>query len=655
MSIPKYEIEKAAVKFVIDAKDHFAEQRKSANYQKEWLEAEQSYFNGTSDYYDGLSKVRVPLLHMAVEILVPKYEKSIFPADGNWFQSEPKNLKNEMQVLEAILSQEFLRQQFIDIRARSKIISAIRACVTYGTVFVKTKWEHKIKENYDYNKQGKRVKKWVTLFDNPDVYVPSIWDIYADTKDEDLEGLVIERIVKDYEDLYTNRKHTEDGEEVGLFENVEQLKGNINPNPPIEKSDDELKSDKKIGFKDYTYGSHELKIEALEAWGQIPKWFLTGNEEDKENHLYVDGFIVVGLRSNGEGVALLIRDNPFDHQELPYLRARYIPVNGRLYGLGVMSVNISLERELNTLRNQAMDSRTFNLKPKWLRDIRSGISDAALKDLAQQIIDTNDINGLQALRPNDFTSVILASEANIKQDLYDSTGATKSLAGTPSGSSLDRTATGLTAVIQSGLDRLELAVTVFEEELLKPLVKKFWQLNQQFLPAGREISIFGQQLIRVEPRKIELPTINFTGIREIAAKEFRINTLNILLQNIAPFAQFGIDPIPILFAQLRLMGMTDLVKEIDKRPNSEEQLEQTPEGEVQLLLQGRKVKVDINDNHEAYIQAYRQLLAQSNIPDMVAFNTKEALGQRLVLLKIKNNPELLSNIKGSESSVEISD
>ncbi|MFI5405035.1 MAG: hypothetical protein ACHQ1D_00835 [Nitrososphaerales archaeon] len=638
-------IDTEAAKFVCEAKKHFEMQRKTANYHKAWLNCEKAYFNDIDDFYNGIAKIRVPALFNKVEDIVPKFERSIFPPDGNWFDATPANPEDETQVMQAFLAVKLLRQQVVDIDAKVKIRGILRSLCIYGTVFVKAYWEHKIKERY-VRKNGTREKIWETTFDNPNFYSPSIWDIYADIKDEDLEGIIIERIVKDYEDLYQNREHTEEGNDVGIYRNVEKLKGVKLGLEETVTSDKQI-SDRFTGLKDHSFGNHENKLEVLECWGQIPKWFLTGSNEDKENHLYVDGLIVVGLKAGEEAVTLRISENPFDNQEIAFVRGRYRKIDGRLYGIGVIEPNVPLQMELNTLRSQAMDNRTFNLRPKWLKDISAGIDDEALKDLNFHVIETLDVNGLVPLRPNDYTATILSSENVIKHDIEEGT-VSNTIGGNAGGNSLERTASGLTTVIQSGLDKIEMAISSFEDEVLKPLMNKMWDYNQQFLPDGREIPIIGQQLIRVNPSEITLPPINFSGIRELASKDFKVNTLNVLLQNLAPYAQYGIDPIPVLFLQLRLLGFSELIPEIDKRPNSEEQLEQTPEGEVQLLLIGRKVKIDFNDDHEAYIQAYKQLLAQPNLPVNIAMNTKEALGQRLIALDHKNKQNSASNT-GTES------
>jgi hypothetical protein len=642
MPINQAIIDEAVGAFVLAAKNHFETQRKNAGYETVWRNAENSYFNRGDDYYGGLSRVRIPFLHNKVETIVPKIDKAIFPADGNWMECVPDNPENDIQVETAKGAEFLLKDQLRDIGIRTKYTGMYRSNCVYGTVWAKTKWEHILKKRYK-RVNGQRVAAWTSVFDNPDTYSPSIWDMYADIRDEDLQGLVIERIVKDYQDLWDSRERTEDGETIGVYRNVDQLR-DISDKRQTDNSTIQS-SDATKGLALHEYGPHEHKIVTYECWGPIPLWFLTASEEDKKKKLVCEGFISIAMHGHDKGpVVLLCKDNPLDHQEKPYQRARYIRVDGRLYGIGMMEPNVPMEAELNTLRNQLMDMRTFNLRPKWLLDVSARINHASLKDLAEQIIETQDVNGLQPLRPNDFSASALANESSIKGDLAETTGGSPLTAGFAGGNSIERTSIGVTTLASAALDRFDLVVTNFVEEIIRPQLKQMWALNQQFLPEGRDVQIMGKRMIRVLPNEIALPNINFAGIQASAEKQFRINSANILIQNISPFSALGLNPIPIILEQVKLLGWEKLIPQIDARPDSEELMEQTPEGELQLLMLGRKVRINFDDDHEKFIQAYDQLLANKEISGIVRANTESARGQRIVAMQLKNNPDILNSV-----------
>lgn len=647
--ISDYEINEAAKKLVFGAKSHYLELRRQAGLHEEWKKYEDSYFNGTQDYYNGIARVRIPALHQAVERIVPKMDKVIFPPDGEFFALAARNEDDEVQVEMAEAATALIKQQLIDSKIRSKLIGVYRNLCIYGTMFVKSYWHYQMKKRYRRDEKGDRQEIFEPTIDDPDFYCPSIWDIYADPKDEDLEGAVIERMVTDYHNIFGKRKRKEKGVDKGIYDAdaVERVK---TYKFEREKDSDVQRSNEIRGMGAHAYGPHEHKVIIHQYWGDVPKWFFTKSEEDMENEEVVEDALVEIAGGEEEGEVLRIIDNPFDHNEKPYIRVRYIKIEGKLYGLGVMSVSIPLEAELNTLRNQLMDMRSFMLKNKWLRDRQAEIPDWQLKDMKNLVIDTSDMQGLQPLRPPDFSASAINSEQNIKGDIYDSTGASPLLSGMPTGGSLDRTAGGIATVVQGGLERFELVVTLFEEELLKQLVKHYWMLDQQFLPEGRSVRVVGKPLTTIDPSEIQFNFgIQFLGLRELGEKEYKINALNILLQNLSPYIPLGLDPIPVVLRFFKLMGMGDLAAEVDVRPMS--QLEYSPEGELQLLQMGKIVKIDLRDDHDAYIKAYQSLLEQPSIPDNVKKNTIDALSQRLAAKAlIENSPAILSQMGGEDGA-----
>lgn len=627
--IPQYLLEKEVAEFVLKTKKHFEELRTLAGYDDEWAMCEQVYFNGAqSKMYDGLSKVNTGELHTQVERVVPKYDKVIFPSDGKFLTIKPKNPKDQNEDYASKCTETLLTTQSEDINMRSKMMSIYRSEGIYGTVFVKTFWNHKEVKKY-IRENGKRVEQFATTINGPDFDELNIRDVYIDPADENLEGAVIQAVDVDYHKLWQNRRQTIDGQEVGLYTNVEQLKEvkittELDPNKVISNA---IK-----GLTSHSYSPFEKKIKALEYWGPVPLYFITADDKDKdEGEVVENALIIVTDENSGSGTVLVPpQDNPYDHQEKPFLRARYIKVNGRAYGLGIISrVTIPLEQELNSLRQQLHDNRTFMLRKKWIKDKNSGISNEQLKDVHNLVIDANDINSLREVVTHDFTQTGVVAEQNMRQGLQAATGVTSFLGGTPQGASLERTAGGINTMQSASLERFELVITAFEEDLLLPMMEQFWALNQQYLPEGADVQLIGKPLVRVIPAEIPLKgDMHFGGIKELGSKELKINQLGSLIQNIIPFAQLGADPMPVLFAMIDLMGFGDLKDKIDKRPES--QLEYTPEGEVQMLMMGQMPKVDFNDNHDAYMQAYQELLQKPDLPDNVRKNTTEIMGQRMI-------------------------
>ena len=660
MAIDKQEINESALNLVIATKDHFKKLRQNSGLTSELKAAEKSYNNGSDSFYKGKAKVRNPVLHQAVERIVPKIDKVNFPPDGEFLGIKPKDTNDDISEDDAKATESLIKQQFVDTNVRSKLIGVYRDLCIYGTVFLKTFWDKRTVQRFK-KIDGKRERIFDVVYDNPDFYCPNIWDIYIDPKDENLEGWLIEKIPVKFTDLWDLRKQTneETKEEEGLYNKsalVELRDFSIK-----QDSDDKDKNESQelTGVGGHTYGPHEQKLFLWQAWGDIPKWYFTGSEKDREERTVVrNALIEIATTESGKGVVLRIVDNPFDHGEKPYLRGRYIRVNNKAYGLGVMSVNIPLEAKINTLVNQLIDMQTFNLKRKWIIDRSANINQSDLQDVNNQVIETDLMSGIKDIAPADFSASAQREIEQTKLDVQDSTGASKLLSGTPSGSSLDRTAAGVATVVSGGLEKFELVVTQFQEDVMKQLVRHYWMLDQQFLPNGRAVAITGKGIIKVDPSEIALDgfDLNFLGVRELGEKEFKVNALNILLQNLTPYIPLGLDPVPVVMRFFKLVGMGDLASEVDRRP--ETQLEETPEGEVQLLRFGRKVRIDFNDDHIEFLRAYEEAflgeliqidpvanpseyitefknrLRASDQPENVQRNILEAVGQRQKVMQI---------------------
>lgn len=660
MTITKQEIEEASISLVKELKKHFKMLREQAGLEDQWKAAERAYNNDLEDFYRGVAKVRIPALNQAVEIIVPRMDKTIFDPSGEFFGVEAKDKADDISQEDAVSVKTLIEQQFKDIGVRGKLISGYRDLCIYGTLFVTTYWDKRTKKRYK-RVNGKREEMYDVVYDNPDFYFPSIWDIYIDPKDEKLEGFLIQRIVKNWHELWSQRiRINENNEEVGIYneEAVLQLKDH---KMIKEEDSDKEDSDHNKMLGNHRYSEFEHKIDVLKCYGPIPKWLVTGKEEDKDSGEVCENAVIeLGVVGDFAVVLRSPQDNPFDHLEKPFLRGRYIKLEGQAYGHGVMTVNIPLQMELNTLRSQLMDLRSFILKKKWLINRDANIDSAQLEDINNLIIETDDVNGIRDVVPADFGMSALPQEQIIKQDIQDSTGATKLLGGTPSGSSLDRTATGISLVAQGGLERFELVVTQFEEDVLKPLVNHFWFLNQQFLPEGRDVALTGNSILRVIPSEIPLNglDLNFTGIRELGERGFKIGAINNLIQNLIPYENRGIDTTPLILEQIRLLGFTNLLDKIDQREETD--LEATPEGEVRLLQLGRNVRINFQDDHAAFLKAYESLLNRvvlsdpmndpvqysnevlgaiqnSNLKENVRKNLVEAIGQRLAAIEIKKS------------------
>lgn len=603
--ITTVEVEEKARSLVEDRLAHFQKLRDNSPHPENWEDNENAWHNKTNDYYQGRSKVSVPEIHKAIEKVVAKVVKAIFPSDGNWLATKPAMSEDEDDILaeEAKKVTKLLKKQFMHAGGKRKVSKLARSWATFGTAFVNVFYDYK--EAVRRTRiNGEPVDRVVVTKDGPDFEILSIRDVYLDPTDSELEGDVIVRRLVDYQTLWDLRQDGDEG--IYPMDALEKVRKNyFEREERYEKQTEEDQANNPT----HEYGENDRKIELLTFWGNVPSWLITESVEDYNNDLIERNALIEVAKTSKGCVLLRVDYNPFYHLQKPIVKIPCIEVPNSAYGMSIGQVSLSLQRELNTLRNQLMDMRTFNLKRKTLVEEDSGVTESQLQDMENLIIECKDINGIRDFQPADFSGSAVPQGQQIQSDIQEGTGVTPLLGGTAGGNSLERTAEGVNTVVSGAMEKFEMLIDLFVDNGLMEILTQFWQLNQQFLSKEREKQLLGtKNTLRVELDSIlaENMDFDFKGVKEFIKKGHMVSVGNILIQNIAGFVEQGLDPVPIVLKQVELMGWGDIIEKIDRRPQS--QLEQTPEGEVQLLRQGLPVRIHLDDNHADFLRAYETIL-----------------------------------------------
>lgn len=152
-------------------------------------------------------------------------------------------------------------------------------------------------------------------------------------------------------------------------------------------------------------------VDVYEMWGKIPKYWITGNESDKEE---IDGHIVVsGLDSKGNSLCHLVEENKKGIK--PYEEAWYVKVNNRWYGVGIAEKLMMLQWWLNTIVNLRINAsyvrslglfkirRGSNITPQMLASLPS--SGAIVVESMDDIEDFAVSNSSQMIAEGDEASI----------------------------------------------------------------------------------------------------------------------------------------------------------------------------------------------------------------------------------------------------------
>jgi hypothetical protein len=166
-------------------------------------------------------------------------------------------------------------------------------------------------------------------------------------KDVDLLNCYIDPHAESIQDAYrfteralldVNEVKSHDG-----WDNTDDVEGSFGHHPNI----DELTG---VSRGQGRQSGGTKQVDVWELWGKIPKWLISGEEEDKKSGEEVEGHIVVSGISSPDGEKVhLIETNKSGIK--PYEEAHYTKVPNRWYGRGIAEKVMMLQMWINTIVN----------------------------------------------------------------------------------------------------------------------------------------------------------------------------------------------------------------------------------------------------------------------------------------------------------------
>jgi len=478
-------------------------------YEERWKDFYKLYRSYRDEtQYPFKSNLFVPYIFSIVESVVPKMLGTIFNTrpiiSVQARQGASENLAKVMErLLEYQLDDE--RVEFFN-----KCLEFFKECVIYGTAFLKVIPKFNDDE--------------LASFNYIDVEPIDLFNVYPDYRAKSIRRMkyIIQLSYMEMDELYAMEKQ-------GFYKNVKELEHYLEGSINIDEFKRERLTD--IGILDeYGFDAERKVVEVLEYW-------------DK------DKIYTIGARK----VVLKEEDNPFDGL-LPFVMARYIPVQHELYGIGIPEVSEDLQEELNTVRNQRMDNVNLIINRMFLVHKYADVSLDNLVSYPGNVILTNSMEAVQPLDTRDITKSAYMEEEIIKQDIDNATGEFMYLRGAPP--ERRETATGIVRLQQAGTARFDTVVKMVEFTVIRHMAKMFLWLDYQFLPKEELEKLLGPddylaleaEAFYVQPIDVMLKQYNFQplGSSTTAIKEVRIQ------QVMQAYQLFNRDP---MINQLELKKM----------------------------------------------------------------------------------------------------
>lgn len=562
----------------------------------------------------------VPESFSVVETAVPR---SVFALFGSrpyvTVQGRERFDEEKARMVESLLDYDFEQAKLL-----LKAIEFFKSFYVFGTAICRVDYYRDFYElegspywdiDIDYDAEGnvtdarpvqRTEKKVVVRFDGPRIHNVNIMDFYPDPMFNEIDDM---RYVAEREET-TKRRIEKDNERYkaltgkNLYRNLDKIKPMRDAGRGDLGNSEDMRADTADVFRfEYGYGRRDKMRGDL--------------DEDMVilHHYWEDDRYVV--LANGHHI---LRDgpNPYRDKRKPYVAAQCFPTINEFYGQGLLAPIQSLQEELNTLRNIALDQGKLNLYGVWAVDSSLGLTDTDLvlhpgkivetefsasgKPLAQQIFNTS--------LPSDYERL----EGRVRADIQTTLAINDYVSGAGTGSA--STASEAQMLQAGAQNRFRLQALVAQEKFLVGVSQKFLSRRQQFLDKKRVFRVLGASGVdypEIGPEEIAgefdfMPLGSQSHPNKEVTRQQLLSLVPVLTQN------------PIL---LQRTNWEEVHKEIfnsfdfrqPQRFIVDDPLDQMPqEQENYILSMGEQVRVKPSDNHQDHYQktllGLEQALAQ---------------------------------------------
>lgn len=310
---------------------------------------------------------------------------------------------------------------------------------------------------------------------------------------------------------------------------------------------------------------------------------------------------------NGDGIAepvmvvwsgntiLRVSENPFPDKEPPFVGAPFSPIPFSFHGNGLPYFLEDITKVKTAIMRTFIDLMAHSTN--GMKHVQKGTIDRLnIRRLREAkigtVVEWDDINGKQDDIKNDIPSSLQSMYELFTGEGENESGITRYNQGLDA-KSLNKTATGITAIMNQSQMRIWETVTRFAEQYMKPLFRKWIAYNKEFLDTDIAVRVVGSDYRSISKDDIKG---NFDLVINVAiagSEEAKSQKITQMLQMVQPLVQAGALPphhITKLIAELEeLWGFKDLAQELkDMIEQMESQQEEQPNEEPGEMMPGNQ-------------------------------------------------------------------
>ena len=327
-------------------------------------------------------------------------------------------------------------------------------------------------------------KKLIKSYSGPLVEVISPEDFYMDPEAKSIEDaqFVIHRVWRTY-------GYLKEKERDGIYSNVNEVKAWLDRDKESYINSERAQrynSADAIDPANYAIDSEDKqiarhKLEVFEWWGLL----------DLTDEGYQEPYLVVFC---GETI-LRMELNPYGHGQPPFEVLRPMLDPFKFTGVSIPELVGEFQAVKTALFRQILDNVSYQNNGAWLVNRNAGVDINALLNMRPNTIVRSNITSgaVVPLTPPNLQGYPLTMIELVDSMLQKRTGVTSYNQGLDA-NSLNKTATGITKIMDASVQRIELQARVMAETGIKPAFQKILMLNQQFMDQTVVIRVFNKPL-----------------------------------------------------------------------------------------------------------------------------------------------------------------
>ena len=327
-------------------------------------------------------------------------------------------------------------------------------------------------------------KKLIKSYSGPLVEVISPEDFYMDPEATTIEDaqFVIHRVWRTYG--YLKEKERE-----GIYSNVDEVKAWLDRDKESYINSERAQrynSADAIDPTNYAIDSEDKqiarhKLEVFEWWGLL----------DLTDEGYQEPYLVVFC---GETI-LRMELNPYGHGQPPFEVLRPMLDPFKFTGVSIPELVGEFQAVKTALFRQILDNVSYQNNGAWLVNRNAGVDINALLNMRPNTIVRSNITSgaVVPLTPPNLQGYPLTMIELVDSMLQKRTGVTSYNQGLDA-NSLNKTATGITKIMDASVQRIDLQARVMSETGVRPMFQKILMLNQQFMDQTIVIRVFNKPL-----------------------------------------------------------------------------------------------------------------------------------------------------------------